>query len=850
MLPEPAAIAIGQMLLRLFPLGQPLLNRHAADCLCAVAAAPSCPLGAKSLHDLVAYILDQRDFWDRRDVEGVISMTRVVQLGAIQLHATHAGVAAALLPKVFHGLVPQLAAEQDGVRHATSEALREIAAACIDEAMITAAITAASGAPSPLQSVIAALGSALGPRFQESWGLALPVVGSVIERLGRPGAPLARPLIEKIGEFLAGAFDATEADQQSYVACANAAEAALGCALKALGPSQVLSVLPFNFEKGMDGQGEARTWMLPLLRDHVRESELEGWGTALMPVARSMIQRAQAYQKAGNAQRAQQCRALEQQVWATLPSFASWCTDLGAGMKKFGRELGLAFQNREDLRVAILLTLERMCLQTREAARRLGLAEQHRLTAAHPLASSRADGDEGDEDADEPAFAEDGAAAVYLEGEHGQVPAWFTPAHVTANLAVLRSLAPSFLPLLFNAFVAARPEGRGHLARAIAAYCLVAERTTVANAFKTVGDKLARVTLEAKSDVPLPNPVLEGGDSPQQRRATFLELALCLAGGLDDAGAGALFKAAGPCLTEPDSAIQKKGYKLMAYLLEARQTFVAAHLTEVLQLLVGEGAKVCVSAARRFRLRCVSALVYLLSSLETLPSGVVLPEDTAAAAGMGEDADADAEATPETALHAVVSKLVAEIVLCVKEANKRTRTSAYELLVELGHRFVQMEEEGEMEEEAAAGGSGQSLGAGGLEALFHMVLAGLAGTHPHMLSATVMALVRPALSFLIFIFLLCIILHSAQLPPPPRHPHRPPLFQKALPSYPSLCVLYLLPPHHDRPACSTPLPATSSPCSPSSCPPSCCSSAPNPVRSSSPSWASSRSSPCAFPSRT
>ena len=36
----------------------------------------------------------------------------------------------------------------------------------------------------------------------------------------------------------------------------------------------------------------------------------------------------------------------------------------------------------------------------------------------------------------------------------------------------------------------------------------------------------------------------EGGDTPAARRGTFLDLALCLAGGLSDAGLATLFKTA------------------------------------------------------------------------------------------------------------------------------------------------------------------------------------------------------------------------------------------------------------------------------------------------------------------
>jgi hypothetical protein len=50
-----------------------------------------------------------------------------------------------------------------------------------------------------------------------------------------------------------------------------------------------------------------------------------------------------------------------------------------------------------------------------------------------------------------------------------------------------------------------------------------------------------QIARDAAAEVPLPDPVLEGGSSPDERQASFLELALCLAGGLPDAALDPLF---------------------------------------------------------------------------------------------------------------------------------------------------------------------------------------------------------------------------------------------------------------------------------------------------------------------
>ena len=90
----------------------------------------------------------------------------------------------------------------------------------------------------------------------------------------------------------------------------------------------------------LDGGAEARTWMLPLLRSHVYGARLGYWGTALLPLARDMGNRAAAARAAGSRVRALQCAALEAQLWQALPAFASYALDGGEALRR-GREFGV-----------------------------------------------------------------------------------------------------------------------------------------------------------------------------------------------------------------------------------------------------------------------------------------------------------------------------------------------------------------------------------------------------------------------------------------------------------------------------------------------------------------------------
>lgn len=115
----------------------------------------------------------------------------------------------------------------------------------------------------------------------------------MIEKLGPRGAPLAGGLLERIGELCAGGDDAAaEAGGGPDDGLLLAAQGALGSALRTLGPEAVLAALPLNLAEGLAGTGEARTWLLPLLRMHVRGAHLAYWGRVLLPLARELGSRA------------------------------------------------------------------------------------------------------------------------------------------------------------------------------------------------------------------------------------------------------------------------------------------------------------------------------------------------------------------------------------------------------------------------------------------------------------------------------------------------------------------------------------------------------------------------------
>jgi ribosomal RNA-processing protein 12 len=318
-------------------------------------------MSPRALSDLLSAVLLSEDSWDKRDASSSLAMTRLLEEGVLKLAAADPALSAAVLPRIVHVLVPQLASHQEGVRRSTTMALKNIINSGLQDSEVASAVVAmAVDAPrnggsrkggsrnkmSSVQRIVSAVESALGPQYRDAWEGSLSVAGELLEKLktSREAAELATGVVFRIGQLCAGADDLAAAavdnddeddnqqqqEEEEEARLTMAAQSTLGVALRTLGPEAVLQVLPLQLEQGLEGTDEARTWLLPLLRTHIRNTTVEYWQKALLPLARRLGTRAAAAGKnPARQQEAQVCLTLEAQIWATLPSFCSWAEDIG-----------------------------------------------------------------------------------------------------------------------------------------------------------------------------------------------------------------------------------------------------------------------------------------------------------------------------------------------------------------------------------------------------------------------------------------------------------------------------------------------------------------------------------------
>jgi hypothetical protein len=80
-----SAAAVCELLLKLYPLRQPLLSRHATDALTALASSHASHLGPKALSELLAALMQQEASFERKDLDLTLALTRFLEAALIRL---------------------------------------------------------------------------------------------------------------------------------------------------------------------------------------------------------------------------------------------------------------------------------------------------------------------------------------------------------------------------------------------------------------------------------------------------------------------------------------------------------------------------------------------------------------------------------------------------------------------------------------------------------------------------------------------------------------------------------------------------------------------------------------------
>ncbi|KAJ5175912.1 uncharacterized protein N7482_001789 [Penicillium canariense] len=281
------------------------------------------------------------------------------------------------------------------------------------------------------------------------------------------------------------------------------------------------------------------------------------------------------------------------------------------------------------------------------------------------------------------------------------------------NIAHLASFASNLLAVLFNVYSQTLPHHRGYILQCINAYLSITPEEELNETFTRVTTMLESSLVEEQNA-----PAKQGlSDKMPPTSHTLIDLVIAMSIYLPRSSFSGLFAMAATILNgsspNPDQQLIKKAYKLIPRLASTETGRAALEeRSGELQTLMLATSDTTPASGRRDRMLAIDELVTNL---------------------------------PTSDLHFIPS-ILSEVVLGCKESNEKARTAAFDLLIHLARRTIDSERNPPgtvIRNSLVPHMPDDSPDAPAtIEEFFTMVSAGLAGSSPHMVAASVTALSR------------------------------------------------------------------------------------------------------------
>ncbi|CAG8693171.1 3787_t:CDS:1, partial [Dentiscutata erythropus] len=565
-----------------------------------------------------------------------------------------------ILHNFFKAIFPVLEVDNSDIRVAATNCLVELITHGITDDVIQETLRGGqveSEKKQCLNEIILIVKNGFDFRYQNAWISVLRILESLFQRLKRSSQKLLSNLLIIVEDIR----------MNSGPELKDAADKTLGAAIANMGPQAFLNVLPLNLENPDNNKNIGRAWLLPLLKDHITNTELGYFIQELIPLSERLAQKSLHFQNQNRMIEAKVYETLVQQLWTLLPGFCDLPLDLPHSLTNVTAELfSNVMYQKPELRPTIALALENLVKKNQVIIE--SNEENSQLMKKYDLDKASAE----------------------------------------KNLQFLAKYAANYLAVFFNVFSQTPTAYSAYILNSIKVYLTITPTKDISITF----DKVVILLKQSLSNH-TPQSNEPSTSTIPSRSYTMLDLSIVMVPHLEIDSVKKLYEIITALFCNEDSTLQKKAYKALNIIAENDNIkMVISQNIDDLQNKLIESTMVSTLAAKKNRLLALTSIIKLL---------------------------------PRTDLH-MIPDVLSEAILSTKETNEKARIAAYELLITMGNK---MKEGGTiiMSKVAEADPTAQDVDASINEFVLKMVVAGLAATTPHMISATIASLSRLLFEF-------------------------------------------------------------------------------------------------------
>eukprot|EP01134_Creolimax_fragrantissima_P003419 CFRG3419T1 len=680
-LPSASIKSTCEAVLRVLQSGQAQANQLCFQAFQALfAAGTDSTISPTLARQLVLALFEYKP--NVNDVELYSAWLKIITRAVCVLTLLNSDIGLSLVPQVSQLVAEPLALDNNSTWGVSAQCLRELIGSILKPKLANDVILGAGdnvvGQSQVAQVIAEQLEGMLGFKCARVWNLVLDIIGSTYDTMGKTAHPVMDSVFQTAVQLYATPEFHSRQSMMSMV----------GKACKALGPQTLFELRPLGIDTSVMQDEFPWVWMLVAVLGNIQRTEMAYFVMTLMPLATQMGEFAEKMKDmGGRGEQAALYLKIHRQLWSLFPGFCTQPTDVVESFPMMARTLGEVIRQRADLRVLVCdglkVLIETRCMSKKAPKNALQTNDMEN---------------------------EDDSSLTSVEDPH------------STDRAVVGKFAKNFLPLLFNAYSESETQDMKHsVLRVLDRYAAIADKGLVNSFFGNVMRKLLENSTSNTNDENMGMDEGEGITHKSPRRTeeqtthmhTMMNLAFTLLNHLNANSLGLYYKVVCPQMLDRDATVQKLSYQALCAIWDPtapqspHREFAQANRASLKDALA-QSYLACSGAAKKQRLRITMLLV-----------------EQAAPAEFG---SSELEIIPSA---------VTEAILATKEVNEKTRGLAYKLLVTMGTAMIRAETIGA----TFVNPLGENVPAS-LDELFLMVVAGLGGTTPHMISASVMSLGR------------------------------------------------------------------------------------------------------------
>ncbi|XP_037320839.2 RRP12-like protein [Pungitius pungitius] len=284
------------------------------------------------------------------DLQPLLAWLAVMEKAHVYLASLQSSLSLGHLPRLFSAAMSCLLSPHTQVVAAATSTLKTLVTECVaphmeEMGMITA--TASAGNPFYVCKMFRIVEEGLSYRFHASWPFVLQILGCFYRAAGKHAHPLMTKSLQSLADLRS----------TPHFPFSGELDLAVGGAVESMGPEVVLRAVPLNITGYEDDLEFPRSWLVPVIRDHVKNTNLGFFTSYFLPLASTLKQRAEELDQVGQKLESRVYKTLQIQIWTMLPGFCTCPVDLLASFKGIARTLGMVINERPDLRLTVCQAL-------------------------------------------------------------------------------------------------------------------------------------------------------------------------------------------------------------------------------------------------------------------------------------------------------------------------------------------------------------------------------------------------------------------------------------------------------------------------------------------------------------